>query len=263
MLRPEPGFVESRSCTPAVQILYSTPRPDREYGGDVASYGQLCPMSRAMEVLGERWTMLVVRELLAGSHRFNQLRRGLPRMSPSLLSERLKALARAGIVVRLPTEGRGNQYHLTPAGEELGPVVLQLSRWGYRWLPDLAESDLDPALLMWDMCRRIDRDRLSSGRVVVLFRFADVPARTRLWWLVLDPREVEVCEVDLGYDVDVTVDTDLRTMTEVWIGQASLAGTVRTGALRVTGPAGLRRRLPGWLGLGVYGDVERPQSVTA
>ena len=138
----------------------------------MAGYGQFCPVAKAMELLDERWTMLVIRELLCGSRHFNALRRGVPRMSPTLLSSRLKTLVRAGIVERYD-EGRQVTYVLTPAGEELRPIVEALGQWGLRWVPDLGDEDYDPHLLMWDLHRNVDLESVPPGRTVLRFTFSD------------------------------------------------------------------------------------------
>ncbi len=143
-----------------------------------ASYHQFCPVAKAMELLDERWTLLVVRELVSGTEHFNDLRRGLPRMSPALLSRRLQQLVRAGVVERR-VAGNEVRYVLTPAGRELRPVVEALGAWGIRWIGELGDEDLDPKLLLWDMHRHIDRDAVPPGRTVVSFRFPDAPSELR------------------------------------------------------------------------------------
>ena len=210
-----------------------------------------------MELLDERWTLLVVRELLSGSEHFNELRRGLTRMSPSLLSRRLQQLVRAGVVDRL-VEGNAVRYVLTPAGQELRPVVEALGTWGIRWIGELGDEELDPKLLMWDMHRNIDRSAVPAGRTVVGFTFRDVPSDLRNWWLVINEDDTDVCDEDPGYDVAVTVTSSLRGMTEVWRGDRSWSSALRTGALEVSGPADLRRAVPGWFTLSGFASVPRP-----
>jgi DNA-binding HxlR family transcriptional regulator len=210
-----------------------------------------------MELLDERWTLLVVRELLSGSEHFNELRRGLTRMSPSLLSRRLQQLVRAGVVDRL-VEGNEVRYVLTPAGQELRPVVEALGTWGIRWIGELGDEELDPKLLMWDMHRNIDRSAVPAGRTVVGFTFRDVPSDLRNWWLVINEDDTDVCDEDPGYDVAVTVTSSLRGMTEVWRGDRSWSSALRTGALEVSGPADLRRAVPGWFTLSGFASVPRP-----
>jgi DNA-binding HxlR family transcriptional regulator len=176
-----------------------------------SSYHQFCPVAKAMELLDERWTMLVIRELLLGSRHFNDIRRGVPKMSPSLLSKRLHDLTRAGIVERRD-EGREVAYGLTAAGKELAPVVDKLGAWGMRGIGKVGDEDLDPKLLMWDLHRHVDPALVPPGRTVVSFRFNDVPAKIRDWWLVMTAEEVDVCDFDPGYDVAVSVTGSLRRM---------------------------------------------------
>lgn len=222
-------------------------------------YAQFCPVAKASQVLTERWTPLVVRELLSGSHRFNELRRGVPLISPALLSERLRQLQDAGVVERRrPEKGSHWEYHLTPAGEELREVIERLGVWGQRWARSAErEPDLDVALLMWDLRRRVRLERLPSQRVVVQFDFSDAPPKQAQWWLVLD-HEADVCLIHPGFAVDVRVATDVETMTRIWLGDLSFASALGSGALWMGGPPDLRRALPEWLALSVFADVDRP-----
>jgi DNA-binding HxlR family transcriptional regulator len=222
-----------------------------------SSYHQFCPVAKAMELLDERWTLLIVRELLTGSRHFNELRRGLPRMSPTLLSKRLHQLARAGIVQRRP-DGNEVQYVLTPAGHELRPVVEALGSWGIRWVGEIGEQDLDPKLLLWDMHRNIDDATIPHGRTVVQFSFADVPAKARYWWLVITSDDCDVCDVDPGYPVAVVVTANLRRMVEVWRGDLSWSDALRSRSVEVHGPEALRRALPGWFKASPFASVPRP-----
>ncbi len=230
----------------------------------MAGYGQFCPVAKTMEVLDERWTVLVIRELLCGSHHFNELRRGVPKMSPALLSKRLRSLARAGIVLRLD-DGRRVRYELTPGGKALAPVVTALGEWGVRWRSQLGDEDYDPTLLMWDVHRNLDLDAMPDGRVVLGFRFDGVDPSTRLWWVVVEDGTVDLCDVDPGHPVDVTVVTDLPTMVHVWRGDIPWARAMSEGRLALEGPAEVRRGLPQWLKLSVFAAVPReaPREVPA
>ncbi len=215
-------------------------------------------MAKAAEIVTERWTPLVIRELLMGSRRFNDLRRGVPLMSPSLLSDRLKALERAGIV-RRERDGGHAEYHLTEAGEELRPIVEMLGVWGQRWVrTPMGDGDLDASLLMWDIRRRVRTQRIERGRVVVHFAFPSAPKGQKHWWLVLEPEESDLCLNDPGFGVDLEVETDVRTMTMVWMGDLTFDEVLRTGSLSVDGPPDLRGRLPDWLELSSFAGVERP-----
>jgi len=223
----------------------------------MTSYGQFCPVAKAMEVLDERWTLLVLRELLTGSRHFNELRRGVPKMSPALLSKRLRSLERAG-VIRRTTEGGRSTYTVTPCGEELRPVVEALGAWGVRWIGELGEEDLDPHLLMWDLQRTVPVEAWPRGRTVLAFRFTDVEARSGRWWLCVDGDDVDLCDYDPGYEVTGTVESTLRTMTEIWRGDRAWADALRTGLVDVAGPMTLGRDVPRWLGQSTLAAVPRP-----
>jgi len=222
-------------------------------------YHQFCPVAKATELLDGRWTLLVIRELLSGSRHFNDLRRGVPKMSPALLSKRLQELVRAGVVERRD-DGREVAYLLTPAGEELRPVVESLGAWGTRWVGELGDADLDPKLLLWDLHRNVDSDLLPPGRTVVTFRFLDVPAKERDWWLVLTAAAVDVCDFDPGYDVAVSVTGTLRELVLVWRGDLDWFQALRSGTLTVQGPEQLRRALPGWFPPSRFAAVPRPDA---
>jgi len=231
-------------------------------------YGQFCPVAKAAEIVAERWTPLVLRELLSGSRRFSDLHRGVPLMSRSLLAGRLEQLEDAGIVRSVPRPGgRGREYHLTAAGEELRPLIECLGEWGKRWSSARVErGDLDPSLLMWDIHRRVDLDALPPTRVVVRFDFRGVPATMhcpRYWWLVLARREVDLCLRDPGFQVDIVVSADLRALIRVWLGDVRLAETVRAGLIRLEGPSSLVRAFPTWLKLSALAGVERVGAAVA
>jgi DNA-binding HxlR family transcriptional regulator len=222
-----------------------------------ASYHQFCPVAKAMELLDERWTLLVIRELILGSRHFNDLRRGVPRMSPTLLSKRLQQLTRAGIIERQP-DGNEVRYALTQAGQELRPVVEAIGGWGVRWIGYLGEEDLDPHLLLWDMRRHVDHGTVPPGRTVVQLHFTDSPARTRVWWLVITGDEVDVCDADPGHPVAVTLTTTLRRMVEIWRGDVSWTGALKDGSLELLGPRPLCNALPRWFTMPQFATVARP-----
>lgn len=218
------------------------------------SYGQFCPVAQAAEIVSERWTPLVLRELLCGSRRFNDIKRGVPTMSPSLLSRRLKTLQEHGVIEKVEAEG-GTQYELTSSGEELRPVIEALGVWGERWVRTLPPEKLDPALLMWDVRRRVDVERLPTQRIVVSFELRGAPRGQRDWWLVLDRPDVDVCLFDPGHGVDLSVVTDVRTMTEIWLGDETFARAQRAGVLELEGPRRLRAALPRWLLRSSFAEV--------
>jgi DNA-binding HxlR family transcriptional regulator len=223
----------------------------------MSGYGQFCPVAKAMELLDERWTLLVVRELLLGSTHFNELRRGVPKMSPALLSKRLKALTRAGVVERSEFDGR-TSYSLTARGQDLAAVVEALGTWGVRWIGELGDEDLDPHLLMWDMRRTIPTAEWPAARTTLAFRLDGVEARAARWWLVVADGRADVCDVDPGYDVAATVATSLRTLTAVWRGDISWQRALLEGSVAVSGPAEIRRAVPAWIGQGTLAAAPRP-----
>lgn len=224
------------------------------------SYKQFCPVAMASETLCTRWTMLL-RELVSGSTRFNDLRRGLVRMSPALLAKRLKDLEAAGIVTRVPVSGEPNahEYKLTQAGRELKPVVEAVGMWGQRWIeaePSL--ENLDPELLMWDMRRNLNTDPMPEHRTTIQFTYPELSATRRKWWLIVEPDgEVDLCSVDPGFDVDLYVSTDLRTMTEIWMGLKSVRRASSDGDLIVTGRKALEQAMQSWLGLSPFAQEKK------
>lgn len=219
-------------------------------------YGQFCPIAKASEVLGERWTLLIIRELSVGSESFNDLRRGVPLMSPSLLSSRLKSLEDAGIVQRIAQKSHV-RYRLSQAGKELIPIVLQLGTWGHRWVrSDLDGDDLDPALLVWDMHRNMNVDYFTARRAVIKIEFTDMVSAKRFWWLVIRDGDVDVCMKDPGFDVDLLISSDLQVLTAVWIGDTTIMKAMRENLVRVTGSSRLRKNIAAWLGCSYFADVK-------
>jgi DNA-binding HxlR family transcriptional regulator len=221
---------------------------------DLGSYGQFCPVAMAAEVVCARWTPLVLRELLSGSARFNDLRRGMPRMSPSLLSKRLKALEEAGVIVTAPTNQAGVfEYRLTPAGEELRPVVMSLGFWGQRWVEStLSLKNLDPSLLMWDMRRNLDPTPLPPRRCTVEFLFPEVDVARRAWWLVIEGGKVDLCSFDPGFEIDLYVRSTLRSMTAVWMGLATVRTEVEGRQIELIGDKDIAQSMQQWLGLSPF-----------
>jgi DNA-binding HxlR family transcriptional regulator len=213
----------------------------------MSRYRQYCPVARAAEIFADRWTPLIVRELLAGVSHFNRIQRGLPGISRTLLSSRLQALQDAKVVARTVGEGpRATAYHLTAAGEALGSVIDGLGAWGARWaFGEPRPDELDPVLLLWKMHRRIHLARLPPGRVVVEFDFSG-PRRARLW-LVLRREEASVCLKPPGFDTDLEVSADLATFYCVWLGRTPWEAALRTGKVRIEGPRELARQFPRWL----------------
>lgn len=228
------------------------------------SYQQFCPVAMAAEVLCRRWTLLLLRELLSGSARFNALRRGLPRMSTALLAKRLRELETAGILVRSPVSAEAGvcEYHLTAAGRELRPIVETMGVWGQRWVAAEASlHHLDADLLMWDVRRRIDVSSMPERRSTIQFIFPERPARERCYWLIAEQgQEADLCTFDPGYEVDLYVRADLRTLTEIWLGHTSIARACTAGRLALTGSRQLARTFDAWFALSPFAAVQPPQA---
>jgi len=227
-----------------------------------AGYKQFCPVAMAAELLCTRWTMVLLRELVAGSTRFNDLRRGVPKMSPTLLSQRLKELEAAGIIERraLRSEKGVFEYVMTESGKDLRPVVEAMGFWGQKWV-EARQSlrNLDPSLLMWDMRRRLDPRPLPDRRTVIQFVYAELPLSKRTYWLVVErDGQVDLCSVDLGFEVDLQVTTDLRTMTSVWMGLTTV--DKETAKIKLTGARDVARQMQRWLGLSPFA-VEAKRAV--
>ena len=226
------------------------------------SYGQFCPVAMAAEILCARWTIVLLRELVAGSTRFNEFRRGVPRMSPALLSQRLKELEEAGIVIRSPSamEPALFEYRLTEAGRELEPIIEGFGRWGQRWVSsDLSLAKLDAQLLMWDMRRGLVTDPLPQRRSVIMFRYPEQPPKSRCWWLLVEPgKSVQLCSIDPGFDVDLYVAADLRTLTAIWMGHDRVRDALDERRMLLTGDPALADKIESWLRLSPFAKVERP-----
>jgi DNA-binding HxlR family transcriptional regulator len=226
------------------------------------SYSQFCPVAMAAEIICNRWTLVLLRELVSGSTRFNDLRRGVPRMSPALLSKRLKDLEKADIVRRVAsrTEPGVLEYHLTQAGQDMKPVIEAVGIWGQRWVeanPSLQNLDAD--LLMWDMRRSLNLSPMPRRRSVIKFHFAEQQPNRRHYWLVVTPETgvIDLCSVDPGFDVDLFVEADLRTMTEIWMGLTTVRATVDDGRMMLTGDGQLAAKMQLWLGLSPFASEKK------
>jgi len=219
-------------------------------------YGQYCPIAKALELLAERWTLLIVRELLMGSRHFNELRRGMPLIAPSVMSQRLKLLVDHGIVDREPVaRTRFCQYHLTAAGEELRPLIMHLGTWGQRWSRSrMATHDLDASFLMWDIHRNVHVELLPQSTVIA-FEFPDARKGMKHWWLVVADGEVDLCLEDPGHEAGITLIAGLKTMTQIWMGDLSVAQAKGNGQLQAFGTPSLIRSIGKWLGPSPFAHV--------
>jgi DNA-binding HxlR family transcriptional regulator len=206
----------------------------------MTGYGQFCPVAKATEIIGGRWTPLVLRGLLFGSRRFNDLQRGVPLISRTLLAQRLRQLADAGIVATIEKDrGRGSEYSLTPAGEALRPVIEALSQWGQtHGQAHLQPDDYDPALFVWGLRRQIDPSSLPERRFIIHFKFRNVPRSRRAfhsWWLLLDRNHIDICAKDPGFEIDAVVSADIRVLVRAWLGYTELTAAIRSGSIQIEG----------------------------
>ncbi len=221
-----------------------------------ASYQQFCPVAMAAEILCNRWTIVLLRELCAGSTRFNDLRRGVPRMSPALLSTRLKELESHGVLKRTLMQKRPEifDYRLTKSGEELLPVVEAIGIWGHRWVEsDPSLENLDVSLLMWDMRRNLNVEPLPSRRITIHITYPELPQARQNWWLLIDPTHgVDLCSVDPGFDVDLFSRSDLRTMTAIWMGLDTVSKAISDDRLTLSGDREIAKDMQQWLGLSPF-----------
>jgi DNA-binding HxlR family transcriptional regulator len=221
------------------------------------SHGQFCTVARSAEVLCERWTPLVLRELLCGSRRFNDLHRGVPRMSSSLLAQRLRRLEEFG-VVRRTALGNVWEYSLTAAGEDLRPIIMALGHWGAQWIGKrLRKEELDASLLMWDVRRSVCLEEFPPEPVVIHFRFRDARVGERQWWLVVEDGEADLCRDDPGREVTLVVEATVRGLTEVWAGDRTPGEVMASGGMRVEGARRDAARLWRWLGSSAFAPTRR------
>ncbi len=231
--------------------------------GRTNRYGQYCPLAMATEILGSRWTLLLLREMLDGSTGFNEIARGVPLMSRSMLASRMRELEQAGLITKNASgSGKLSKYRLTEAGQALGPVVRSIAEWGQEWIdtePSLENIDTD--FLMWDVRRNLNLPTDLEDRFVLQFHFPDGPEGKTDHWLVSADSEIDLCYIDPGYEVDVRIEAKVKDFTRVWMGWLSLERAIDDQRLLVDGPPRFTRHIAGWLGLsGVSGIAKRPSA---
>lgn len=219
-------------------------------------YMQFCPIAKASELLCEKWTLLIVRELLMGGKRFNDFQRGMAAISPTMLTKRLNELTAAGIVIRkkIPNQ-RGYEYFLTEQGKELLPIIQQIGDWGMRWTRgQISDSELDIELLMVYLERSIQTDKLPDGAITICFNFTDREHLAK-WWVMVDGNHKDVCTTDPGKEVDIWFNTDLRTMIEIWMGDISYKAAIRQQRLNLIGPSSLTANVSRWMSNSMFADI--------
>ena len=224
----------------------------------MTGYGQFCPVAKATEIIGERWTLLVLRELLLGTTRFNDFQRAMARMSPTLLAKRLRQLEECGIVIRKKLSGqKGYEYRLTAAGKELAPLIEVLAVWGMRWARDqLTDDELDVEFLMREVQRRLNTEHLPDGETVICLIFDEL-TKHKAWWLLVDDDVVDLCTENPGKDVDLYINSNVRTLVEVWEGDLDIRKALRNGSIKAHGLRHLIRTMPDWFGVCLYKEVPR------
>ncbi|WP_404783219.1 winged helix-turn-helix transcriptional regulator [Altericista sp. CCNU0014] len=215
-------------------------------------YGQFCPVAKAAEVIGDRWNPLVLREMLYGNRLFNDISRGVPLMSRALLAQRLKELEKAGIVISYEKEtGKGYEYVLTAAGEALRPLIEAMGVWAQQWGSEQIDpEDLDDALLMWGMRRRVNLESVPAQKIVLQFDFRGLRRGSkthRSWWMAIEDGEVDVCQKDPGFEVNIVISADLSAFTHVWMGYTDLNVASKQGAVCIEGDRDFVRQVPTWL----------------
>ncbi|MCB2090232.1 MAG: helix-turn-helix transcriptional regulator [Alphaproteobacteria bacterium] len=224
----------------------------------MSTFGQFCPIALASEILTQKWMLLIVRELNAGSKRFNDIRRGVPRISATLLKQRLDQLELAGALIKKPMDnGAGDEYLLTDAGRELKNILGAIGEWGQRWARDISPEDLDPGWLVWAMHRRIDTSRMPKGRTVLEIEFTDAPKSQRFFWLLCHKDNVDVCIKPPGYDTDLTIKTDVLTLAKVWRGIGELKKEISCGHITLEGKNDLKKQFPNWLLLSIFAKIKK------
>ncbi len=207
-------------------------------------YGQFCPIARSSELLAERWTPVIVRNLLNGCSTFSEIRQGAPGIPPALLTQRLQLLERYGVLVRNSKEsGRGATYDLTEMGHALGPVCDALGQWGARWL-ELEPRHLDPAFILWATVKLVDVEALPTGTTTVRVRLSDQPDQN--YWMMLRRPQPELCTRSVGLVEDLLCDTDSSTLVDLHLRRLTYAQAVRAGRLRIEGAPALQRRFAHW-----------------
>jgi DNA-binding HxlR family transcriptional regulator len=227
-------------------------------------YGQFCPIAKASEIIGEKWTVLIIRELLMGGSRFNELQRGLSLISPTILSRRLDSLAGHGLVVKKKIPGqKGYEYLPTESCRELLPVILALGEWGMHWArSNLGDNDYDVELLMLYLKRSIRPEKLVGKETVIRFHFTDIDNFPD-WWIVARGDEVDLCVNDPGRDVDVHFTTSVRTMADIWMGECSYRRAVSAGTLKLVGDRALTRNVSAWLSNSVFAELPAASEIRA
>ncbi|MCP4596362.1 helix-turn-helix domain-containing protein [Neptuniibacter sp.] len=224
---------------------------------------QFCPIAKASDMLCEKWTLLIIRELIMGGKRFNDFQRGMAAISPTMLTKRLNELCQHGLVIRKKIPGqKGYEYFLTESGKELAPIIQQIGEWGMRWTRgQITDTELDVELLMLYLERSINPEKLPGGTTTICFNFTDLEQLSK-WWIMVDENEKDVCTVDPGKEVDIWFNTDLRTMIEIWMGDLTYKSAIREQKLKLIGPKELTANVTSWMDNSVFAEVPAASEIS-
>lgn len=222
--------------------------------------GTLCPTIKASETIGDKWTLLILRELMSGSTRYNEFQRAMPRISPTVLSGRLKQMEKNGLLIHKKSAGqKGGEYRLTSSGMDLAPIMDSLARWGLRWARDqLCDIDLDVGSFMWDFHRTLQVSQLPDGKTVLCIIFSEL-TEAKKWWVIADRKSVDLCNKDPGHEVDVYITGTLNGLASTWMGDTDLAGQIRSKQIILTGERLIVGSAERWFPRSRYADI-RPES---
>ena len=225
-------------------------------------YGQFCPIAKATEILGEKWTLLIVRELLMGGRRYSELQRGLGHISPTMLSKRLDSLEHHGLVLKKKIQNqKGFEYFPTSSCTELLPIIKSLGDWGMRWAQsNLTEKDYDVELLMLYLQRSVNPENLVGDETVIRFKFTDIKDFPD-WWMVVQGSNVDLCVNDPGKDIDIYFTTSVKTMVDVWMGWSSYRQAIAKDELTLVGPKALINNISAWMEDSIYADAPPATSI--
>lgn len=225
-------------------------------------YGQFCPVAKATEIVGEKWTILIIRELLMGGSRFNELQRGLGLISPTILTKRLGSLEERGLVIKKRIQGqRGHEYFPTESCKELLPIIRSLGDWGMRWArKNLTQSDYDVELLMLYLQRSVNPEKLPGNETVIRFTFTDIEDMAK-WWILVEGEDVDICVSDPGKDVDLYFTSTVKIMADIWMGDTNYRTALRSGELRVTGPTVMTRDISSWMSNSIFSDIPSAREI--
>ncbi|PCI75620.1 MAG: HxlR family transcriptional regulator [SAR86 cluster bacterium] len=221
--------------------------------------GSLCPAVKAADIIGDKWVLLILREVFLGSTRYNDFQRALPRISPTVLSKRLKQLEANGLLVKKQSPGqKSTEYRLTPSGRELGPIVDHMATWGLRWARrQIKEEDYDVSSFMWDFHRTLNTSELPDGETVICVRFPDLEVWDS-WWLIVSADLVDLCTDNPGKEIDLYITGTLGDLVSVWMGDVEIRAAIKSDKIRLNGESYITNSASRWFPQSPYADV-RPE----